>query len=104
AGQVDVVAGGSERVEDLAAVLRIPGLDREQDLDLVDGEVEARAVVLDGEDVQAHARHHRGESGQGAAPVVEHDAQQPVAARGREAVVDQLDQQQRIDVPARQHD
>ena len=50
--EVDGVAFGAETVDRHQAVIRVAGLEGEQELDLVDAHRHADAVVLDVEDVE----------------------------------------------------
>src|SRR5215204_3597917 len=96
---VDLVAEALQVGDDLAGVDGVAGLEGEADLDLVQVQVKARAVVLDREHVEAEAGHLGGQGGQVARGVVDDHPQGHVPAGRGQAVVDHLGQQQRVDVP-----
>ena len=85
------------------AVLLVAGHQRQLDLALAHRDVHALAVVLDRDDVHPLLGDQRQQLDQLARPVGHARAHDEVAARERQPVAHDRDQQRRVDVAAREH-
>src|SRR5207248_6073518 len=99
---LDRVAGGFEGGDERLAMLGVAQRERQLDLGVAQGERDALAAVLDLDDVAPLLRDELEQLDQLARPVRHARPQREVAAGHGEPVAHHLDQERRIDVPARQ--
>src|SRR3954447_14278140 len=97
------VAGSAELVEDFVAVVGTTRLDLQGDLDLVEVKVRPGAQMLDVEHVCLRACENVQQPGELARPVGDAQPERQVPTGCGQAVSQHTQQQQRVDVAARDH-
>src|SRR5439155_25646887 len=97
---VDGVATRTHRFEDRSAMLLVAREERRLDFGLGHRHVHPLAMVLDRDDIRMLLGEERQQLDQLAGTVREPGADDQIAARGREAVAHDLNQERRVDVAA----